>query len=224
MDKNTKSNSTDTRYLYRYPAEVLARATPEHIWMAVEQFLNGTVVHAFGPSTEFDLVIDNAQFPPKAVFGIALSLALNERVEPKNFSGGEGSVCFRLLREAGYTILSKNAKTKALSANELERSWVEGTQRIAAHWRTERATGLSAAKKAQFKRQYGYLYCERCGEVPTKKYGAELGEACIEIHHKTTMVSNMETGHRTTLADLECLCANCHRITHKELRLTAFHE
>ncbi|WP_407945638.1 hypothetical protein [Paraburkholderia elongata] len=28
----------------------------------------------------------------------------------------------------------------------------------------------------------------------------------------------MGEGHKTTLDDLQCLCANCHRIVHKVLR------
>ncbi|NPT56053.1 hypothetical protein GNZ13_15985 [Paraburkholderia sp. 5N] len=49
-------------------------------------------------------------------------------------------------------------------------------------------------------------------------YGQEEAEACIEVHQASTHVSEMGEGHKTTLDDLQCLCANCHRIVHKVLR------
>ena len=31
----------------------------------------------------------------------------------------------------------------------------------------------------------------------------------------------MKSDHKTKLSDLTCLCANCHRVVHRELRLQA---
>jgi len=220
--KETTSHiSKDNRHLYRYPAEVLARATPEYIWLAIQQLLNGTASHTFGPSTDFDLVVNDQRLPPKAVLGVALALALGEPVEPRNFTGGEGSPCFRILLEAGYTIVPNGEPVAPALMMEVDPEWIEGGRRLVAHWRSERAPGLSVAKKAQFKRVHGRLFCERCNDDPAAKYGLDLGDACIEVHHKTVQVSDMAQGHITTLSDLECLCANCHRVTHKELRLAA---
>ncbi|SFT90336.1 hypothetical protein [Paraburkholderia aspalathi] len=75
----------------RLPAETLNRATPEFIWKAVQQFQSGNVHHPFSPSTDYDLILDDGlRLPPKAVFGVALSMALDgEAIEPKHFSGGE---------------------------------------------------------------------------------------------------------------------------------------
>lgn len=53
---------------------------------------------------------------------------------------------------------------------------------------------------------------------PIEIYGSEHGEACIEIHHRATQVQNMTEGHVTKLDDLQCLCANCHRIVHRVLK------
>jgi len=217
----TSHASKDDRHLYRYPADVLAHATPDFIWIAIQQLSDGTASHTFGPSTDFDLVVNDQRLPPKAVLGVALTLALGEVVEPRNFAGGEGSPCFRILRAAGYTIVSKGEPVAPPLMAEVEPEWAEGGRRLVAHWRTERAPGLSVAKKAQFKRENGRLFCERCQEDPAAKYGPELGDACIEVHHKAVQVSDMAQGHITSLNDLECLCANCHRVTHKELRLAA---
>ena len=41
--------------------------------------------------------------------------------------------------------------------------------------------------------------------------------ACIEVHHKKP-ISEMVEGETTKLDDVECLCANCHRIVHRLLK------
>ena len=206
----------------RLPAETLTRATPEYIWDAVQQFLKGPVEHSFGPSTDFDMVADDGRrFPPKAVFGIALSLALDGvPIKPKHFTGGETSTCFRLLREAGYMIVPKSEKLAASGADievDQDQKWAEGKARLVSHLTRERAKGLSKAKKAQYRRLHGRLTCEKCGIDPVAQYETELAEACIEVHHSTMHVSQMSETHRTTLDDLQCLCANCHRLIHKSL-------
>ena len=64
------------------------------------------------------------------------------------------------------------------------------------------------------RQEHGKLYCEKCKFVPAEKYGDEIGEACIEVHHKK-LIMQMLPGETTTLEDLECLCANCHRVVHR---------
>jgi predicted HNH restriction endonuclease len=76
--------------------------------------------------------------------------------------------------------------------------------------------GLAAAKRRTMVEELGYLQCERCGVVPSAALGPH-GDAVIEVHHAGTKVADMAVGHVTRLADLLCLCANCHRIVHREL-------
>jgi hypothetical protein len=129
----------DLRSTERLPAAVQRRATPEYVWRAVQQYIQGDVHDdPFGPSTDYDLI-------------------------------------------------------------------------------AERAPGLAKAKKAQYRRTHGQLSCERCGLDPVTHYGTKEAEACIEVHHSATHVSEMAKGHKTTLDDLQCLCANCHRLVHKIL-------
>ncbi|WP_446728945.1 HNH endonuclease [Pseudoduganella sp. OTU4001] len=40
----------------------------------------------------------------------------------------------------------------------------------------------------------------------------------MEVHHSETQVSQMERGHKTSLDSLQCLCANCHRLVHRQLK------
>jgi predicted HNH restriction endonuclease len=79
---------------------------------------------------------------------------------------------------------------------------------------------LSAAKKAEFIGEHGVLFCERCKRDLVNEYG-EAGEACIEVHHTAVFASDMKSDHKTKLSDLTCLCANCHRVVHRELRQQA---
>lgn len=158
--------------------------------------------------------------PPKAVFGIAAAEALNFKVLPKHFAGGEHSACFRILRAAGYQVVPKQTETNPapplITAGDEQ--WTEGRTRLVTHVRKERGTGLAAAKKAEFRRLNKKLWCERCGMDPISTYGHEHGEACIEVHHRATQVQYMNEDHITRLEDLQCLCANCHRVEHRELK------
>ncbi len=96
--------------------------------------------------------------------------------------------------------------------------WIEGRPALVMHLRRERAPGLVMAKREAFIREFGRLRCERCGLDPAAQYGEEFGASCIEVHHSTRHLSEMEAGHETRLDDLQCLCANCHRVVHAMLR------
>jgi hypothetical protein len=208
----------DLRSMDRLPADVLRRATPEYIWRAVQQFIENDVQHPFGPSTDYDLIADDGhRLPPKAVFGLALSIALDgATIEPKHFTAG--GMCFTLLRAAGYQVVRKGEVPDSPDSEiYIDREWREGGIKLKSHLKRERATGLAKAKKAQYRRTHGRLSCERCGLDPVAHYGTEDAEACIEVHHFSTHVSEMSEGHKTTLDDMQCLCANCHRLVHKIL-------
>ena len=206
----------------RLPAEDLNRVTAEHVWNAVEMLRDTGLDHPFGPSTDYDIITDAGErFPPKAVFGFAASEALGFEVQPKHFSGGIGTPCFRILQAAGFIIVPKNevAPPKSIPASNEDQEWTEGKPRLVAHLRKERASGLAQAKKDQFVRLTGRLTCERCGMDPVEVYGGEHGLVCIEVHHHSVQVENMTEVHRTKLEDLQCLCANCHRVVHKLLKM-----
>lgn len=209
----------------RLPASVLESAKPHHVWWAVQQLLAGAVQHGFDESTDYDLITDDGRrLPPKAVFGVALAHALGTEITPSHFTAGLGSPCFRLLEAAGYRIVDKGAiRGDADSQNPEDEGgpeWTEGSSKLVTHLRRERGRGLAHAKKADFReRNGGRLYCERCLTDPVELYGNEHGEACIEVHHASVQVAHMPEGAITRLEDLQCLCANCHRLVHRLLRL-----
>lgn len=208
----------DLRSLDRLPIKRLEEVTAEHVWRAVQKLRDDNVDHPFGPSTDYDLVDGDVRLPPKAVFGLAATEALGFQVLPKHFTAGLDSACFRLLKHHGYEIVAKGDETPTPpAAADLE--WAEGQTKIRSHLQRERSSTVARAKKAQFIRLHGRLFCENCGLDPAEEYGEEVGDACIEVHHDLTAVSDMEDGHVTRLDDLQCLCANCHRIVHRRIKL-----
>ena len=218
----------DSRSQERLPAEMLSKVGEQHIYNAVQLLLGGNAKHPFGESTDFDVLLeDGTRLPPKAVFGIAAKEALGMEVLPKHFSGGEGTICFRIIKASGYIIVPKDGSepaTKApkpaapaVSSNE-DREFVEGKKERVYHLKSERDRYAPIAKKAAFKSKHGILFCERCLMKPVEVYKSEAGEACIEVHH-TKPIADMKEGDKTKLEDLQCLCASCHRVVHRELRL-----
>ncbi|MDF0695626.1 hypothetical protein PYR71_03690 [Rhizobium sp. MC63] len=201
----------------RLPAETLRRVEPWMIDEAIEAFKSG-VQHGFQDSTDYDVLLPTGErFPPKAVFGIALSGVIGRPAMPSDFSGGMGTPCFESIEDAGYPIIPKDEETSSpRSEFDDERSWAEGSLVRVQHLRRERAPGLARMKKRRFIEKHGHLFCERCGLIPSKSLGP-YGDACIEVHHDTVAVAKMEGNTRTRLVDLKCLCANCHRIVHREV-------
>lgn len=209
----------------RLPAAMLETTTADQIWEAIESLRSGEAVHAFGESTDYDVLLeDGTRLPPKAILGIAATAALGFTLQPKHFSGGESSACFRILRASGLTIVKKGEMSAPAAVAEVDADipenmeWEEGKKVLRQHYRRERRSGLSQAKKASFKKQHGRLFCELCNMNPVVTYGGFVGEACIEVHHHSTEVHKMEEGHMTKLGDLMCLCANCHRVEHRKLK------
>jgi hypothetical protein len=196
--------------------------TPDHLYEAVQRLLGGFEDHAFGESTDYDIVLDDGtRLPAKAVFGLAATQALGFVVKPRNISSGPA--CFRILREAGLVVAPKGVEPEEEDESAPpDQEWSEGNKKLRTHLRSERSESVRKAKKAKFRRlNQGRLFCERCGEDPVKKYKTDLAESCIEVHHAKVVVSKMKAGHITRLEDLQCLCANCHRVAHRELRSLA---
>lgn len=89
-------------------AEEIRKASPDHIRQAVAFLSKGGDKGPFGRSTTYDLVTpDMKRLPPKAVFGYALKLALGRQIDPDEISGADGCLEFKLMRAAGYEIVSK---------------------------------------------------------------------------------------------------------------------
>lgn len=204
----------------RISAEQLRKVNAEHIWAAVQALLYGGEHVGFGRSVDYDLLVEEGgRLPPKQVFGLAATIALGFTVKPSHFHGGLNTVCFELLEAAGYTIVAKGEHPTFQDApiDSEERSWLEGSRKLVSHLRRERKPGLALAKKAAFIKEHGKLHCEQCLMDPIKIHG-EYGDACIEVHHDDVQISEMNDDHPTTLDEVRCLCANCHRVIHRALK------
>jgi hypothetical protein len=165
----------------------------------------------------YDLILPSGQrIPLNAILGIALSQALGRTATPLDLAAISGQRCVEIVEDAGYPVVSKNELFPSLPPEaDDERIWAEGFPKRVTHLRRERAPGLAKTKKKRFMELHGRLYCERCNLVPSQSLGP-FGDACIEVHHSKITVAQMDGKTLTRLADLECLCANCHRIVHRE--------
>lgn len=85
----------------------------------------------------------------------------------------------------------------------------EGRAALRIHLRRERSQKLINAFKASLVRPK----CEACGFDFAVAYG-DLGAGYIEAHHKVP-ISALDDSGKTRLEDLAALCANCHRIVHR---------
>lgn len=208
------TSNKDTTPKGRLTAKTLRRVTPDHVQRAIQRLLKEEVQHPFGKSTGYDVVtIDGRRLPPKAVFGLALMEALSRNVGPDDFHGGEHTPCFAAIRNAGFAIETKEIGTSAPPLDPEEREWLEGGRRRVTHLTIERSSAAAQYKKTIFKQEHGQLKCEHCGFIPSEKYGQDDGDACIEVHH-IAQLSDLDTSRTTTLHDLICVCANCHRFLH----------
>ena len=85
----------------------------------------------------------------------------------------------------------------------------EGKAALRIHLRRERSKKLVEAFKAGLTDPR----CEACGISFAEFYG-ELGSGYIEAHHKVP-VASLDDSSKTKLSDLAALCANCHRVIHR---------
>lgn len=202
----------------RLPASELRKVTAANIDGAVAQLLAGGDAPNFADSRDYDVLAPgNIRLPPKKVFGLALEAALGIEAYPGHFTAGHGNPCFQIIEGAGYPIIAKTEPTPSSEPPiDPDLAAAEGNQKVVKHIKRERNPALSAAKRRAMIDELGHLCCERCKVVPSQKLGPH-GDAVIEVHHAKTQVSDMAHGHITRLADLQCLCANCHRIVHREM-------
>lgn len=208
----------------KLPAAVLNLVSDNHIINAVQRLLSQSVKHSFGQSRLYDVITyDGVRLPPKTVFGLAATEALGFEVRSHHFVGGQGTPCFNAIIAADYRIVRKDEslESESVPLNPNDREWVEGSPKLVTHFRRERNSGIAGRKKEEFKREHGRLLCECCKLDPVVEYGQNVGEACIEVHHKIPL-ANLQPASSTRLRDLMCVCANCHRVIHRKLR-TADH-
>jgi hypothetical protein len=103
--------------------------TRDDVFNAIAALDRGDVEHRFGPSTYYDLLQDDKRYPPKAVVGIASRRLSGRVLDPNEFSGGEESKCFAVLRDLGFQIVPK----EIVGLPEGVRIWFENTKSAHEH-------------------------------------------------------------------------------------------
>jgi hypothetical protein len=234
-DEEAGANAGDPAEVSRLSAEQLRRVTSLDIRQAVDRLLAGEDAPNFEDSRDYDVLVgDGRRLAPKKVFGLAVESALGIEAVPGHFSAGWGQPCFQKLLEAGFQIVEKDrapsqrtGRTEDAGIDALkdaeERTWAEGDARIIGHLKSERRRDPAAAaakRRAVRAANGGYLACENpsCSTNWYAVFPVEIAESVFEIHH-TIPLAEMKEGHRTVLEDLLCLCASCHRATHRRMTI-----
>ncbi|QIK55117.1 HNH endonuclease [Dysgonomonas sp. HDW5B] len=91
----------------------------------------------------------------------------------------------------------------------------EGSILYKLHKYRERNSAIVKKKKNKYFRENGKLECEVCGFNFNEIYG-DLGNGYIECHHKIAL-SQLDVEAITELDDLALVCANCHRMLHRNM-------
>ncbi len=82
--------------------------TNQHIQNAIKKYLQfGKVAPTYTDSTTYDLIVGNKHYPPKAIFGLAMSELLGIEVKSSHFSAGLTSANFLTLERLGFEIRLK---------------------------------------------------------------------------------------------------------------------
>ncbi|WP_156928961.1 hypothetical protein [Bradyrhizobium sp. th.b2] len=203
------------------PTNEFEEVDAEHIWLAVQHLRKMPQESTFAVVGEYELIVDDElRLNPEVVFKLAVNEAQNSTARSSWLFSKTTRQIHGILKNAGFAIVRRGAHlgNEAIPISEGDRAWAEGRPKLILHLKRERAAGLARAKKQSFLRKHGRLLCERCGLDPILAFGSAAGEACIEVHHKRVHIRQMSIGHQTSLDDVECLCANCHRVVHALLK------
>ncbi|SFD20171.1 5-methylcytosine-specific restriction enzyme A [Chitinophaga sp. CF118] len=99
---------------------------------------------------------------------------------------------------------------------------LEGSILYKLHKVIERNSTIVKKKKERVIEIYGKLSCEIC-DFDFENFYGEIGNGFIECHHRTPL-AQISVRAQTSLSDLALVCANCHRIIHRNLKTHHFEE
>jgi len=169
--------------------------------------------HTFADSRDYDLLINDRCYPPKAIVGIAASSLTGLTFTPADFSGGIKSKCVRLLTDQGFQIVHKNEPIAPnLFPDEIQHkaTYIEGAAVLVTVNRYERD---QKARQAALK-WHGYQ-CKVCGLDMAKVYG-EIAKGIIHVHHLIPLSEIKENYLVNPKTDLIPVCPNCHAMLHRQ--------
>jgi 5-methylcytosine-specific restriction enzyme A len=165
--------------------------------------------HSFSPSTGYDLLFNGKRFPPKAVAGLAARRIIGETLRPDDFTGGRGSRCFRILEQAGFSIITKAGVDPFPDEVGDPQEYTEGLVRRVVVNRFERDPDARQACIAHHGAR-----CAVCEFSFAEGYGA-IGEGFIHVHHLIPIANIGAEYTVNPVRDLRPVCPNCHAMLHK---------
>lgn len=181
----------------------------EHLLKAIEDFDAGRK-HAFADSTGYDLVFQKRRYPPKAIVGLAAEAVSGRSYHPRDFSGGRGSKCFRLLQAHEFEIVSKGDVDPFPEEILGDGSHFEGA--IKRVWVNKFERDPKA--RAKCLEHFGFQ-CSVCGLLLLDQYG-ELAKGFIHVHHTVPLNSIGQEYKVDPRKDLRPVCPNCHAMLHRK--------
>jgi hypothetical protein len=96
--------------------EHLAGMSLEDVFQVLQTFSPEAAQDSgYGASTDYDLIHEGHAYPPKAIFGLAARRLADRTLTAEEFSGGEGSPCFIILRSLGFEIVTKKPSSQGNS-------------------------------------------------------------------------------------------------------------
>jgi hypothetical protein len=114
----------------------------------------------------------------------------------------------------GLVMSWQKADDATVPPTEEDIEQVEGSSIFRSHFVRERAPGIR--KKLLAQRRMVGLSCDICG-TGGEGYDDELRDAIFEAHHATKPIQ--DGLRRTRLKDMALLCACCHRLLHRLVKL-----
>ena len=100
----------------------------EHVEKALADLDAGVLPAGFRDSTTYDVIHQGRPYPPKQLIALALKHATDRVVSGDDFGGGEGTACFRRLRDLGFLITEKFEGLSSAKLSKIE-YWVGVTDR-----------------------------------------------------------------------------------------------
>jgi hypothetical protein len=188
--------------------KVLNSLSREYILLAFNDF-EAKVPHKFADSTDYDVLHEGRRYPPKAIIGLAARHLTGSPLTPSDFTGGEGSTCFRVLRSRGFEIAPKGEVSPFPDDVDSEHQHVEGASQQVLVNRYER----SREAREKCINHYGAM-CQVCRLDFSERYG-EIGKGFIHVHHLRQLSEIGSEYVVDPIKDLRPVCPNCHAMIHR---------
>jgi hypothetical protein len=197
----------------------LVNALPSGVVQKAATALASGKQFEYSDSTDYDLELNGTKLPPKKVIGYAGLLHFGAPLFPENFSGGEGTPCFKKLDSSGLKIDDKWGSIASGTETPEFRKSVAAHSKMPSSWPPK--GNMKPKKVSQASESYSRDtsvvafvedrargICELCCEPAP--FNRPDGSPFLEVHH----IVPLSEGGPDTVDNAAALCPNCHRACH----------